>query len=143
MLGRGGHQRSGNGPGGPLAVVGLPFGSGFWYSPHPLFLLPVPDLLTEITRAARAYYAQVDDIMLTATDFHDWRASLSAARQAEVTARGLAAARAEPAFLRYCLEWRGYDMWHFMAGRLSVPAFALWEAHRQFDGDLPPHAVAR
>ena len=129
---------------GPRAAVGPRFGRGFRYSSHPLlFLLFMSDLLTEITRAARAYYAQADGIMLTATDFNDWRASLSAARRAEITARGLAAARAEPAFLRYCLEWRGYDMWHFMAGRLSVPAFALWEAHQQFDGDLPPHAVAR
>jgi len=103
----------------------------------------MPDLLTEITRAARAFYAQVENITLTATDFHDWRASLPAARRAGVSAPDFTASRAEPAFLRYCLEWRGYDMWHFMAGQLSVPAFSLWEANQPFDSDLPPHALAR
>ncbi len=101
------------------------------------------DLLTEITVAAQAYYAQARTFALTATDFFDWLAELPAARRAEVRARGFVASQAEPAFLRYCLEWRGYDMRAFMAGRLSVAAFALWLTHGQFDGDLPPHALRR
>ena len=60
-----------------------------------------------------------------------------------MTARGLAAGQAEPDFLRYCLEWRGYVRWGFLAARLSVPAFGRWAAHYQFNGDLPPHAVGR
>ncbi len=103
----------------------------------------MPDLLTEITRAAKAYYAQAHALPLTATDFYDWLASLPAARRADVRARGFAASQAEPDFLRFCLEWRGHDMWSFMAGQLSVPAFELWVANRQFNGDLPPHAVGR
>lgn len=103
----------------------------------------MPDLLTEITRAAKVYYAQANVLPLTATDFFEWWATLSAARQAEVTARGFAASRAEPDFMRHCLEARGYDMWGFMAEQLSIAAFELWTAHHQFNGDLPPHGVSR
>lgn len=31
----------------------------------------MPDLLTEITQAAKAYYAQANAFPLTATDFYD------------------------------------------------------------------------
>lgn len=103
----------------------------------------MPDLLSEITHAARAYYAQANTFPLTATDFHDWLATLPAARRADATARGFAAGQAEPAFLRFCLEWRGYDMWSFMAARLSVEAFALWVANGEFNGDLPANSVSR
>ena len=103
----------------------------------------MPDLLTEITRAAKAYYAQANALPLTATDFYEWWATLSVTRQAEVTARGFTASQAEPAFLRYCLEARGYAMWGFMAERLSIAAFELWISHNQFNGDLPPHGVSR
>lgn len=65
------------------------------------------------------------------------------ARRAEVLARSLAASRAEPEFLRYCLEWRGNGMREFMAQCLSVVAFELWEAHGEFTGDLPPRSIAR
>lgn len=103
----------------------------------------MPDLLAEITAAARAYYAQASQLPLTATDFHAWLDDLPPARRAEVEARGFLAGQAEPHFLRYCLEWRGHGMREFMAGRLSMRAFSLWEAHGEFDGDLPPHGVAR
>jgi hypothetical protein len=39
----------------------------------------MPTLLPEITAAAQAYYAQTAGFPLTATDFYDWLASLSAA----------------------------------------------------------------
>ncbi|WP_310395727.1 hypothetical protein [Hymenobacter sp.] len=103
----------------------------------------MPDLLSEITRAARAYYAQADAFPRTATDFHDWLATLPVARRATIATRGFAASQAEPDFLRFCLEWRGYDMWGFMAKHLSVEAFALWEANGEFNGDLPTDSVSR
>ncbi|MGI4743644.1 MAG: hypothetical protein ACRYG7_51485 [Janthinobacterium lividum] len=101
------------------------------------------DLLHEITHAAQAYYAQTSDFPLTATDFYDWLGALPAARQADVLARGFTTSRAEPDFLRYCLECRGYAMRAFMAERLSVAAYDLWAAHGEFNGDLPVHAVRR
>lgn len=103
----------------------------------------MPDLLTEITAAAKAYYAQASHFALTATDFYDWLASLPEARRAEVVARGFLASQAEPDFLRYALEWRGYDMRAFMMGKLSVDAFELWMNNGQFNGDLPLHSVRR
>ncbi|WP_210521841.1 hypothetical protein [Hymenobacter terricola] len=103
----------------------------------------MPDLLTEITDSAKAYYAQANAFPLTATDFYDWMAALPAARRAQVLAHGFTASQAEPDFLRFCLEWRGYDMRAFMAGRLSVAAFELWEANSEFNGDMPLHAVGR
>ena len=77
------------------------------------------------------------------TDFHDWASTLASAWQAHVRAQGFAAAKAEPEFLRYCLEWRGHDVWSFMAGRLSVAAFTLWVTNGEFNGDLPPHGIGR
>ena len=103
----------------------------------------MPDLLTEITDAAKTYYAQARTFTLTATDFYDWLAALPAVRRAEVQAHGFTSSQGEPDFLRYCLEWRGYDMRAFMAGQLSVDAFALWVGNGQFNGDLPPNAVCR
>lgn len=103
----------------------------------------MPDLLAEITAAARVYYAQVNELDLTATDLYAWLDELPVVRRAEVMARGLAASRAEPDFLRFCLECRGYAMREFMAQYLSVAAFELWEAHGEFNGDLPPHGIAR
>ena len=102
----------------------------------------MPDLLAEITDAARAYYAQAQAGQLTATDFYAWLDELPVTRRAEVVARGLAASRAEPDLLRYSLEWRGNSMREFMAHRLSVAAFELWQAHGEFNGDLPPHGIA-
>ena len=103
----------------------------------------MPDLLAEITTAARAYYAQLKAVDLTANDLQAWLDELPVARRADVLARGLAASRAEPAFLRFSLEWRGNGMREFMAQYLSVAAFELWEAHGEFNGDLPPHGIAR
>ena len=103
----------------------------------------MPDLLNEITQAAKAYYAQASTFRLTATDFYDWLESLPAARKAAVQAQGFTTSQAQPDFLHFCLEWRGYNRWEFMARHLSVEAFALWTANHEFDGDLPPHAVAR
>lgn len=103
----------------------------------------MPDLLAEITDAARAYYAQAHAVQLTATDFYAWLDELPVTRRAEVLARGQAASQAEPDFLRYSLEWRGNSMREFMAHRLSVAAFELWESHGEFNGDLPPHGIAR
>ena len=103
----------------------------------------MPDLLTEITHAAKAYYAQARAFPLTATDFYDWMAGLPGARRAEVQAHGFVGSQGDPDFLRYCLEWRGYDMRAFMVGRLSVEAFALWVENKEFNGDLPPNAVCR
>ena len=37
-------------------------------------------------------------------------------------------------------SWRGLNMWGFMAARLSVAAFELWEATGELNGDLTPHA---
>lgn len=103
----------------------------------------MPDLLAEITHAAKAYYAQTTNFCLTATDFFDWLASLPPSYRAAVQARGLTTSQAEPGFLRYCLENRGYAMRPFMAERLSAPAFALWQQHGEFNGDLPAHSVSR
>ena len=103
----------------------------------------MPDLLTEITLTAKAYYAQASALKITATDFSEWVASLPSVRQAEARTHGFAIAQAKPAFLRYCLECRGYDMWGFMAARLSVAAFTLWTANGEFNGDLPPQGIAR
>lgn len=103
----------------------------------------MPDLLTEITHAARAYYAQANSLLLTATDFYDWLAALPASRRTLVLAHGFTTSQAEPDFLRYCLECRGYPMRGFMAEHLSVAAYALWAAHGEFNGDLPAHAVSR
>ena len=103
----------------------------------------MPNLLSEITQTAKAYYAQANAVPLTATDFYDWLESLPAARKAEVMAHGFRAGRTEPGFLRFCLEWRGYDMWGFMATRLSVEAFTLWTTNGEFNGDLPPNAISR
>ena len=103
----------------------------------------MPDQLAEITRAAKAYYAQANRFALTATDFYDWLATLPAAARARLLASGFLPGQAEPDFLRYCLECRGYAMRGFMAERLSVAAYALWVAHGEFNGDLPAHAVCR
>jgi hypothetical protein len=89
------------------------------------------DLLTEINDAIRAYCAQASALTLTATDFYDWLASLSPAQRAQVRQRGLRACRAEPEFLRFCLEWRGLDLWSFMSAHLSLSAFELWTAPGQ------------
>ena len=64
----------------------------------------MPDLLAEITAAARAYYVQANALPLTAIDFSSWLDELPATRRADLLARGLAASWAEPWFLRYCLE---------------------------------------
>ena len=104
---------------------------------------PMPDLLHEITRAAQAYYAQTSDFPLTATDFFDWLDALPAARRADVLARSFTTSQAEPDFLRWCLELRGYSMRDYMAEQLSAEAYALWAAHGEFNGDLPAHAVRR
>lgn len=101
------------------------------------------DLLAEITAAAKAYYAQTIDFPLTATDFYDWLDALPAARRANVLARGFLTSQAEPDFLRWCLELRGYSMRAFMAEQLSVAAYELWATHQQFNGDLPVHSLAR
>lgn len=88
------------------------------------------DLLPEITAATQAYYSQTSDFPLTATDFYDWMASLSAVRRADVLARGFTTSQAEPDFLRWCLEMRGYSMRDFMAERLSVAAYEMWVGQR-------------
>ncbi|HEX8330255.1 MAG TPA: hypothetical protein VF629_22180 [Hymenobacter sp.] len=103
----------------------------------------MPDLLAEITQAAKAYYAQAAAFPLTPTDFQEWLESLPPARRAEALARGFVASQAEPHFLHFCLEWRGYNRREFMARHLSVAAFELWATHGGFDGDLPPHGLGR
>jgi hypothetical protein len=84
------------------------------------------DLLCEIIRAAKAYYAQAGSLQLTAQDFYAWLASLSAERRAAVLKRGFKSQLTEPSLLRYCLEARGNSMWRFMKEQLSVEAFAVW-----------------
>ena len=133
-------------PQATLAAIGLALAgrrAGPPMSGPPLQTDIMPDLLAEITTTARAYYAQAAAFPLTATDFYDWLEGLAPTRRADVLARGFAARRAEPDFLRFCLEWRGLDMWGFMAARLSLAAFELWVANGEFNGDLPPHALAR
>lgn len=103
----------------------------------------MPDLLTEITHAVKAYYAQATSLQLTATDLYDWLATLPPARQETVLSNGFTRSQAEPDFLRYCLEGRAYSMRGFMAEQLSLAAYALWLTHGEFNGDLPPHALAR
>ncbi|MGI4867403.1 MAG: hypothetical protein ACRYFZ_26020 [Janthinobacterium lividum] len=103
----------------------------------------MPDLLSEITTAAKAYYAQTSDFPLTATDFLDWMDSLPTARRADVLARGFITSQAEPDFLRWCLELRGYSMRAFMAEQLSVAAYEIWFTHSQFNGDLPLYFISR
>jgi hypothetical protein len=101
------------------------------------------DLLSEITTATQAYYAQTSDFPLTATDFYDWLASLPATRRADVMARGFTTTQSEPDFLRWCLELRGYSMRAFMAERLAVAAYEVWVTHCQRNGDLLTHANGR
>ena len=103
----------------------------------------MPDLLAQITTAARAYYAQTGQFQLTAIDFYSWLDGLPLTQRAEVLAHGFIASQAEPKFLRACLEWRGYSMRTFMAERLSVAAYCLWQENGEFNGDLPLHALAR
>lgn len=103
----------------------------------------MPDLLAEITQAAKAYYAQAAAFPLTATDFYEWLESLPLARRTTVLAQGFTASQAEPHFLRFCLEWRGYGYREFMVGQLSTEAFALWIDNGEFNGDLSPHGIAR
>lgn len=99
----------------------------------------MPDLLSEITQAARAYYRQTTHIQLTATDFLEWVAQLGPTAQADLLARGFARGQTELAFLRYCLEVRAYPMRAHMLEHLSCAAFELWQANAQFNGDLPDH----
>ena len=86
-------------------MFGLALGSGFLPgftgATHPA----MPDLLTESTHAAKAYYAQGPALGITPTNFHDRASTLAPAWQAHVRAQGFAAAKAELEFLRYCLEW--------------------------------------
>lgn len=103
----------------------------------------MPDLLADIAAATKAYYAQTSDFPLTATDFLDWLDSLPAARRADVLARGFTTSQAEPDFLRWCLELRGYSMRAFMAERLSVAAYATWLTHSRRNGDLSVHSGSR
>ena len=103
----------------------------------------MPDLLAEITQAAKAYYKQAASFTITATDFYDWLDALPPARRTDVLARGFAASQAEPEFLRFCLEWRGYNCREFMASQLSIAAFDLWTSNGEFNGDLPPHGIGR
>ena len=95
------------------------------------------NLLTEIDHAARAYCVQARALTLTATDFYDWLESLPPTRRTEVRRRGFRASRSEPEFLRFCLEWRGIDLWSFMAANLSLPAFEFWTATGQKAGSRP------
>jgi hypothetical protein len=101
------------------------------------------NLLAEITTAAQAYYAQTSDFPLTATDFLDWLDSLPTARRADVLQRGFITSQAEPDFLRWCLELRGYSMRAYMAEQLSVAAYNLWFTHCQRNGELLTHAISR
>lgn len=103
----------------------------------------MPDLLTEITQAAKAYYTQANNLELTATDLYDWLATLPASRRTHVLREGFATSWAEPDFLRYCLEMRGYSMRSFLAEALSVAAYALWATHGELASDLPPQGLAR
>ncbi|ALW83788.1 hypothetical protein AUC43_00910 [Hymenobacter sedentarius] len=95
------------------------------------------ELAAEIHRAIQAYCAQARALPLTATDFYDWLAALPPDRRAEVKAQGMRASKAEPEFLSFCLEWRGYTLWNFMAGHLSLEAFDHWVASGQSAGKLP------
>ncbi len=96
----------------------------------------VPDLLTEITRAARRYYAQAADVQLTAADFFDWLARLNPAEAAVFQAKGFALAQHEWAFMRFALEARGLSMREWMLRELPVEAYELWAANGEFNGDL-------
>ncbi|WP_233636080.1 hypothetical protein [Hymenobacter setariae] len=98
----------------------------------------MPDLRAEITSATTAYFAQANHLTLTATDLYDWLATLPTARRERVLHTGFATSRAEPDFLRYCLELRGYSMRSFLAEELSVAAYALWAAHGEHASDLAP-----
>lgn len=98
----------------------------------------MPDLHAEIERATADYYAQANQLTLTATDLYDWLATLPAARRARVLHSGFATSRAEPDFLRYCLELRGYSMRSFLAEALPVAAYVLWATHGE-RSDLTPH----
>ena len=97
----------------------------------------MPDQLTEITQAARRYYAQTARIPITATDFFDWLKQLNPAERADFQARGFAVAQTECSFLRFALELRGISMREYMMKHLSILAFELWMNHAEFNGDLP------
>ena len=53
--------------------IGTRFGSSLQsrFSKPVTFLPTMPDLLSEITQTAKAYYAQASAVPLTATDFYD------------------------------------------------------------------------
>ena len=97
----------------------------------------MPDLLAEITHAARAYYQQLQQINCTETDFRDWLQTLPSAEREQMTASGFPIGCTRRAFQRYCLEWRGYSMREFMRAHLPMAAFNLWEVHNDFNDDLP------
>ncbi len=97
----------------------------------------MPDQLTEITHAARSYYAQAARVPITATDFFDWLQQLIPAERAEFQAKGFAIAQTERSFLRFALELRGVSMREYMMEHLSIRAFELWTTHAEFNGDLP------
>jgi len=97
----------------------------------------MPDQLTEITHAARGYYAQAACVRITATDFSDWLQQLNPTERAEFQAKGFVVAQAERDFLRFALELRGLSMREYMMEHLSLPAFELWITHAEFNGDLP------
>lgn len=103
----------------------------------------MPDLLAEITRVAKAYYVQANRLQITATDLYDWLATLPSARQEAVLHAGFSSSQTELDFLRFCLELRGYSMRSFLAEKISVAAYTLWVSYGEFNGDLPPHSVAR
>ncbi|HEX8428166.1 hypothetical protein [Hymenobacter sp.] len=97
----------------------------------------MPDLLTEITHAARAYYGQWHLITATETDFRDWLQELPPAEHLRLANSGFAVACTQRAFQRFCLEWRGYPMRDFMGETLSVDAYMLWQKVQEFNGELP------
>jgi hypothetical protein len=95
------------------------------------------DLLAEITKAARAYYQQLQEIQCTEADFQDWLRELSVSERQTAEDEGFTLVRTRRSFQRYCLEWRGHSMREFMSQHLSVAAFALWRTNHEFNGDLP------
>jgi hypothetical protein len=97
----------------------------------------MPDLLAEITHAARAYYQQLQEIKCSEVDFQDWLRELPLHERQAAESDGFALACTRRAFQRYCLEWRGKSMREFMSQHVSVSAFALWQINHEFNGDLP------
>lgn len=96
----------------------------------PNFTRPVPHdrALGDIAFTTYLYYREARHLEASPADFAAWLATLPPARRLHAESRGLASARAIPAFKRFLLEGRGHSLTDFLAARLSPAVLAFWQA---------------